>query len=111
MATARGCRTNYACSAGTCAYLWGGTITITSAPPGAPTACVGAPVVIHLSASGPSPRDVSIPGGGCVVFQNDDTVPHWMNSDPHPVHTDCPDLNESTPIAPGQVSLPETSSA
>lgn len=79
-------------------------MTVTSTPPGAATACVGAPVTITLTASGPSPRDVSVPGGGCVVFQNNDTVPHWMNSDPHPLHTDCPDLNEPQPIPPGQAS-------
>ncbi len=84
------CQPNWKCSGGTCIYTWGGTVTVTSAPPLVSEACVGAPVVVTITAAGPVPGDVSVPGGGCVTFVNDDAVPHLIDSDPHPLHTDCP---------------------
>jgi plastocyanin len=31
--------------------------------------------------------------GSRVTFVNNDSAPHDMNSDPHPEHTNCPELN------------------
>jgi hypothetical protein len=33
---------------------------------------------------------------------NNDTRPHEMYSDPHPDHTDCPELNQVGHLEPGQ---------
>ena len=40
-----------------------------------------------------SPSTVTITRGGRVTFVNNHTRPHDMNSDPHPEHTQCPELN------------------
>jgi len=48
---------------------------------------------ITLTSSGASPRDITVPVGARVTFVNNDSAPHDMNSDPHPAHTGCPDLN------------------
>ena len=48
-----------------------------------------------------SPKAVTINRGDRVTFVNNDTEPHTMSSNPHPVHTDCPPLNVGT-LGPGQ---------
>ena len=50
---------------------------------------------ITITSSGVSPRDITVPLGSRVTFQNNDSQPHTMNSDPHPEHSDCPPLNPS----------------
>ena len=55
---------------------------------------------ITITASGASPRDVTVAVGSRVTFQNNDSRPHEMDSDPHPAHTDCPAINVGF-IAPG----------
>jgi hypothetical protein len=37
-----------------------------------------------------------------VLFVNSDTRSHSMNSDPHPDHTDCTEINQVGFINPGQ---------
>lgn len=45
---------------------------------------------ITITASGVSPKEVTVAPGSRVTFVNNDTRPHDMASDPHPAHTDCP---------------------
>ncbi len=52
--------------------------------------------------SGASPRSITVPVGSTVTFVNNDNTPHDMSSDPHPQHTDCPDVNNVGFIQPGQ---------
>jgi plastocyanin len=49
-----------------------------------------------------SPSTVTITRGGRVTFVNNHTRPHDMNSDPHPEHTDCPELAAVGFLSPGQ---------
>jgi hypothetical protein len=37
-----------------------------------------------------------------VTFVNNDTRTHDMESDPHPTHTDCPELNQIGILVTGQ---------
>jgi plastocyanin len=55
----------------------------------------GGPVgaTITITASGVSPQNVTVTPGSRVTFVNNDSRPHDMNSDPHPEHTDCRELN------------------
>jgi hypothetical protein len=39
--------------------------------------------------------------GGRVTFVNNDTAFHEMSSDPHPIHTDCPEINQVGALGPG----------
>jgi plastocyanin len=48
---------------------------------------------ITITAAGASPRNVTVTAGSRVTFVNNDNRPHEMNSDPHPIHTDCPEIN------------------
>ena len=64
------------------------------------TGPVGATVTI--TASGSSPKAVTVNVGEVVMFVNSDTRPHQMASDPHPAHTDCPPINAVSTLSPGQ---------
>lgn len=48
---------------------------------------------ITITASGLNPSSVTISVGQSVMLVNNDSKSHEINSDPHPVHTDCPALN------------------
>ena len=66
-------------------------------PPGGPTATT----TITLSAAGASPKAIVVTRGARVTFMNTDGVGHDMNSDPHPAHTSCTDMNVGN-VTPGQ---------
>lgn len=64
----------------------------------------GAPnpaTTITVGASGVSPRTLTVPRGTQVTFVNADGQSHVMASDPHPTHTDCPELNAVGFLAAG----------
>ena len=48
---------------------------------------------ITIGANGVSPRTITVPRGTQVTFVNGDSRSHVMASDPHPSHTNCPELN------------------
>ena len=49
-----------------------------------------------------SPSTVTIAVGGRVTFLNSHNLPHDMQSDPHPDHTDCPPLAQVGFLTTGQ---------
>ncbi len=57
---------------------------------------------ITITASGASPTKVTIPSGGRVLYINNDSAAHWVASDPHPSHEDCPELNTVGVLQPGE---------
>ena len=57
---------------------------------------------VTITSAGVSPKSVTIAVGGTVTFVNDDTTFHEMQSDPHPIHTDCPPMNAVGTLAAGQ---------
>lgn len=54
----------------------------------------GGPVAgtITITAAGVSPKTITVAAGSRVTFVNNDSRPHEMDSDPHPTHTDCPEI-------------------
>jgi plastocyanin len=48
-----------------------------------------------------SPATVTVALGSRVTFVNNHTQPHDMSSDPHPAHTDCPEITVGN-LTPGQ---------
>jgi hypothetical protein len=40
------------------------------------------------------PQAITVTRGGQLTIVNQDSRSHDMNSDPHPAHTDCPELNQ-----------------
>jgi len=59
-------------------------------------------VTVTITAAGPQPPTVQVPLGGRVTFMNGDSKQHQMQSNPHPVHTDCPPMNEVGMLNAGQ---------
>jgi len=49
-----------------------------------------------------SPSSVTIAPGGRVTFVNNHNQAHDMSSDPHPDHTDCPEINQVGFLTAGQ---------
>jgi plastocyanin len=86
----------------------GGSSTNPAAPPTQTTSTTTtlAPApnqpVVTITASGVSPQQVEIAVGGRVTFVNNNTQTHEMFSDPHPIHTDCPPMNDVGVLSPGQ---------
>jgi plastocyanin len=57
---------------------------------------------ITITAIGVTPKNIQVAVGSRVMFVNNDTRSHSMNSDPHPEHTDCPEINQVGFLSPGQ---------
>src|ERR1700674_2753530 len=57
---------------------------------------------ITITSSGVSPKNLVVSAGTQVTFVNNSVITHEIYSNPHPVHTDCPEINTIGSIAPGQ---------
>lgn len=75
-----------------------------TAPTGTGGATSNGPIAatITITAAGASPKSVTIASGSRVNFVNNDSRSHEMDSDPHPVHTDCPAINLVGNLSAGQ---------
>ena len=60
---------------------------------------------ITISNNSVCPQNITVPRGTQVTFVNNDSRTHEMTSDPHPEHTDCPEINQVGFISPGQTKL------
>jgi plastocyanin len=49
-----------------------------------------------------TPSSVTVTPGSRVTFVNNHNRPHDMSSDPHPEHTDCPEINQVGFLQAGQ---------
>jgi plastocyanin len=61
-----------------------------------------APNTITITSAGVNPATLTVALGSQVTFVNNDVQVHDMLSDPHPEHTDCPELNQVGSLAPRQ---------
>ena len=77
----------------------GGTSASTS--PSTPSTPVNA-TTITIANNAVSPSSIVVARGTQVTFVNADSRVHEMTSDPHPEHTDCPELNQVGFLNPGQ---------
>ncbi len=68
-------------------------------PPSGSPGPSGATITITNGAV--SPSSVTIAAGQSVTFVNNDNRAHDMASDPHPVHSTCPQMNAVGNIPPG----------
>lgn len=50
--------------------------------------------VVTITSAGFSPKDITVKVGETVVWINQDTNPHTVNSDPHPTHTVYQPINQ-----------------
>jgi plastocyanin len=61
------------------------------------------PTTFRISSSGIiSPVEMTVAPGTRVLFINDHSRRHDMSSDPHPDHTDCPEINQVGSLNTGQ---------
>lgn len=68
-----------------------------SSSPSLPAAPAGPAVeatTIRITSTGVSPVAITVKPGSQVTFINSDTRNHDMASNPHPEHTDCPEINQ-----------------
>jgi plastocyanin len=66
-----------------------------------PTAPSGS-LTVTITSAGVNPKTLVVTPGSQVMFVNNDASDHWMSSDPHPDHLDCPALNQVGVLSPGQ---------
>lgn len=85
--------------------LAAGLVSCGGSTPSSPSDGGGTPApatTITLTTAGVSPAAISVSQGTRVVFVNNDTRTREMSSDPHPEHTDCPELNQVGSLSHGQ---------
>jgi plastocyanin len=70
--------------------------------PTTPPADAVATSTITISNGVATPKNVKVARGTQVTFINNDTQSHNMASDPHPEHTDCPEINSVGVLLAGQ---------
>ena len=61
-----------------------------------------AATITIVTGTGVNTKSVTVPRGSQVQFVNNDSISHQMASDPHPEHTDCPEINTVGFLAKGQ---------
>lgn len=77
------------------------TPTPTPSPTPTPTPTPGG-TTFTIANNAVSPRELTVARGTRVTFTNNDNRPHDMNSDPHPEHTDCREMDSVGFLPPGQ---------
>jgi plastocyanin len=72
--------------------------------PTSPGSCTTGPntTTIIIANNAVCPQKITVTLGTQVTFVNEDTRPHEMYSDPHPEHTDCPEINQVGHLEPGE---------
>ena len=71
----------------------GSSSTTPSSPSPTPTPTPSTCATITITSNGVSPNSVTVSVGSRVTFVNNDSRVHEMTSNPHPTHTDCPEIN------------------
>ena len=85
-----------------------GSSSSSSSSPSSPSSPATTPsgavttTTITISGSVVSPKNIIVARGSQVTFINNDTQSHNMTSDPHPDHTDCPEINQVGFLSAGQ---------
>jgi len=70
--------------------------------PGGTCTASSTSTTITISNNAVCPQNITVPRGTQVTFVNNDTITHEMDSDPHPEHSDCPEINQVGNLVAGQ---------
>jgi plastocyanin len=70
--------------------------------PSPPPAGGGTTNMITIANNAVTPKNITVTRGSQVTFVNNDSQSHDMQSDPHPTHMDCPEINQVGVLTPGQ---------
>ena len=86
----------YTCAALACSCGGSSSSSTTPSDPGTST--------VTITASGVSPKSITVSAGAQVTFVDNDPSHdhHNIQSDPHPEHTDCPEINQVGHLENGQ---------
>jgi plastocyanin len=79
----------------------GGTLMLPGGFTYADETAADATATITITPAGNTPKAVAIATGARVRFVNNDVRPHDLESDPHPMHSDCPEANGAGLLVPG----------
>ena len=79
----------------------GGSSSSSTSPSG-PCTPSSDPRTIVIMNGAVCPQSLTVARGSQVTMINSDSRVHEMDSDPHPEHTDCPELNQNGFVNPGQ---------
>jgi hypothetical protein len=79
----------------------GGGSSNSTAPSGSCTPSTN-PATLVIQNNSICPQSITIARGGQLTILNQDSRTHEMTSDPHPSHTDCPELNQIGTLNTGQ---------
>jgi plastocyanin len=80
----------------------GGSSSTTAPSSGTGCTASSTSTTITIANGAVCPQNITVPRGTQVIFMNQDNVAHEMFSDPHPEHTDCPEINQVGHLEPGQ---------
>lgn len=95
------CATGVALLLGAVMAACGGSSPTTPSPPSG-SGGGSTTTTITITSSGVSPTEITVAPGTRVTFVNNDSRSHSMSSDPHPEHSDCPEINQAGMLQPGQ---------
>src|SRR5437762_12863764 len=76
------------------AMACGGSSSTTAPSTGSGCTASATSTTITIVNGAVCPQNITVPRGTQVTFVNQDNTAHEMNSDPHPEHTDCPEINQ-----------------
>jgi len=79
----------------------GASSSMTPSPPLTCSTLPNATTVLIVN-SAACPQTLTVSPGSRVLFINNDSVDHQMFSNPHPEHTDSPEINQVGALQPGQ---------
>jgi plastocyanin len=104
--SARGCASGFShllivCALGLLGACGGSSSVGSSSTPTTPSTPAGT-ATVTVTTGGVSPQSLTVARGTRITFVNNDSRTHDMESDPHPAHTDCPELNQVGILVPGQ---------
>jgi plastocyanin len=80
----------------------GGSSSSTGTSPSGTCTPSSSPTTFVIMNNTVCPTSITVPRGTQVTFTNQDSLDHEMDSDPHPEHTDCPEINQVDYLTPGQ---------
>ena len=84
-----------------CALACGGSSSNSTGPSGSCTPSANANTLVIMN-NAICPQALTVTRGSQITIQNQDSRSHDMASDPHPEHTDCPELNQVGFLNTGQ---------
>ena len=76
--------------------------SVSNPSPTTPPADAVSATTITIGNNVVTPKNIKVARGTQVTFVNNDNQSHMMNSDPHPDHTDCPEINQVGFLNAGQ---------